>query len=280
MPPAVPLRTKLSYPNASTRWRSDGAPTRQSLASAASAGGETGAPGPGPAWRRDPAASLGRLSGARKSPSSPGDRTQASRSECPGRRRSQVLPGGSRAGELQWRCLYLGEGAPRRCGFLRGMGLILVPRRGLGGPGLPWHPGVGVAVSDSMQSKERTSDLSLSVGLRAGVPRSKASFGQRGGPPCPSPPASHRRRGGNTPRGLQEKGGRNRPHPARAGRPDDGGAAVFAAGPGRGATPSPSARSPSLLTEGRPLTFLERRCREARVKAFASERTKKRNDNS
>lgn len=136
-----------------------------------------------PAWRRDPAAPLERLVGrthrcARRSlPRTPNRRANRPRVA---RSRTESGPPGEKswAGERKWGRLYPGGGASRVVG-LRGMGSSLVSRRGLGETAPPRHPRRGVAVSDSMQAVLRTSDLSLSVGLRAGVPRSKASFGQR-----------------------------------------------------------------------------------------------------
>ncbi|KAI8486119.1 hypothetical protein Bbelb_362190 [Branchiostoma belcheri] len=100
---------------------------------------------------------------------------------------------------------------------LRGMGSSLVSRWGLGETAPPRHPRRGVAVSDLMQAVLQTSDLSLCVGLQTGVPRSKASFGQRGGllsVVAGQPPASRSSDEG------REQWTPEPPFPTLAGQPD------------------------------------------------------------
>ena len=152
---------------------------------------------------------------------------------------------------------------------------------------LPRPRGAAFRSLTRLQAVLRTSDLSLSVGLRAGVPRSKASFGQRGGllpVVAGQPPAST---ACSTPRGLQEKGGRNRPLvsgvfplPARAG--PEVSKSLWCKGaqrssrrvPVRGATPSPSARSPPFHPEGRHLSVSETTVPRGKV-CFRCELTKR-----
>ncbi|KAI8493497.1 hypothetical protein Bbelb_288940 [Branchiostoma belcheri] len=223
-PPSAPVagpRLARPPPPASGS-RARGVPLRPfSLpdASTSSAGGEPGAPMP-TRLAAGPGSPFGTSCRAHTvAPVVPYHAKPASRPRV-ARSRTESGPPGEKswAGERKWGRLYPGGGASRVVG-LRGMGSSLVSRRGLGETAPPRHPRRGVAVSDSMQAVLQTSDLSLSVGLRAGVPRSKASFGQR---------VFKRRAVAIDPR-----------------RTDGlsvcltGGAAVFAAGPGSRSDPQP-----------------------------------------